>query len=146
MRKIIAAALGAAALAIVPLSLTASPASADPATDQLCTANNDLGLTHGSCVSLLNNIQNGNDNNGAVFVFVCKWLQQKDPTVFNSNFQNLGDCVSMLIHLPTPSPSPSPTPTPSPTPSPTPTATPTPTVSPSPSPSPTPTPSPTPKV
>jgi len=138
MRKIIASAVGAAALAAIPLSLTTAAASAGSGTSQVCTQNSDLGLTHGSCVSLLNNIQNGNDRNGAIFVTVCKFLRQQSPTDFDTNFKNLGDCVSTLIHTSTPSPTVSPTPTASPTP--------TPMASPSPTPSPTPSPSPTPLV
>ena len=142
MRKVIASAVGAAALAVVPLSLTTTTAFAEPEVNQLCTENNDLGLSHGSCVSLLKNIEAGHTNNGVVLVNACKLLRQRFPTVFDSNFKNLGECVSTLNHSPTPTPSPtmSPSPTANPTPSPT--------VSPSPSPSPTPapTPSPTPQV
>jgi hypothetical protein len=122
MRKVIAVAIGAATLAVVPVSLTAIPAFAEPEVNQLCSENNELGLSHGSCVSLLNNIENGHDNNGVIFVTACKLLRQRFTTVFDSNFKNLGQCVSTLNNLPTPSPtaSPSPTPNPTPTPSPTP--------------------------
>ena len=96
MRKLIVSALGAGALAIVPLSLTASPASADP----------------------------GNNHNGPLSVAVCKLFQQMLPEQFDATFKNLGQCVSFLNHPPTPTPSPSPTTSPSPSPSPTPTPTP----------------------
>ena len=114
MRKLIVSALGAAALAVVPLSVTASPAVAEP------------------------------DLHGPIAVAVCKLFQQLDPTTFDARFKNLGECVSFLNHPPTPTPSPTPTPTPtaSPRPTPTPTGSPTPTPTPSASPTPTPTPTP----
>lgn len=132
MRKVIASALGAAALVVVPLSLTATPAFADADTNQLCSQNADFGLSHGACVSLIKT----NGNSGAVFVSVCKEIQQQYPAVFNAVFKNLGDCVSSLNPSPTPSPTPSSTPSPSPSPSPSPRPSPTPPLSPTPSPTP----------
>ena len=117
MRKLIAAAMGAAALAIVPLSLTASPASADPDISQLCSQNNDLQLSHDACVNLLAGLT-GNEHNGALYVSVCKLLQQNFTSTFDTRFKNLGQCVSFLIHQPTPTPTPSPSPTASPSPTP----------------------------
>jgi hypothetical protein len=125
MRKLIAAAIGAAALAVVPLSVTATPAfAADPDINQICRQNDDFGLSQGACVNLLK----GNEHNGALFVSVCKLVQQQFPEIFDTRFKNLGECVSFLIHPPTPTPSPSPTVSPSPSPSPTPTPSPTPRV------------------
>lgn len=82
MRKLIVSALGAAALAVVPLSVTATPAVAEP------------------------------DLYGPIAVAVCKLFQQLDPTTFDARFKNLGECVSFLNHPPTPTPTASPTPTP----------------------------------
>ena len=113
MRKLIAAAMGAAALAIVPLSLTAIPASADPDISQLCSQNNDLQLSHDACVNLLAGLA-GNEHNGALYVGVCKLLQQNFTSTFDTRFKNLGQCVSFLIHHPTPSPSPTASPSPTP--------------------------------
>ena len=96
MRKLIVSALGAATLAIVSLSLTASPASAE----------------------------SGHGHNGPLSVAVCKLFQQMLPEQFDATFKNLGECVSFLNHPPTSTPSPSPTASPSPSPSSTPTVTP----------------------
>jgi phosphoribosylcarboxyaminoimidazole (NCAIR) mutase len=114
MRKIIASAIGAAALVAVPLSLTSTPALADPIANQACSQGNDLGLSHGSCVSLVNNAENGNTDNGAIFVTMCKLLQQQSRAVFDGALKNLGACVSTLLHPPTPTPSPSVSPSPPP--------------------------------
>lgn len=126
MRRIIAAAMGAATLAVVPLSVTATPAFADPNISQLCRQNNDLGLSHGACVSLLK----GNEASGAFYVSACKLIQERFPEAFNTRFRNLGECVAFLIRQPTPTPTPSPAPTgsPSPSPSPAPTLSPTPAI------------------
>lgn len=86
MRKLVASALGAAALAVVPLSVTGTPAVAEPAADQV---------------------------NGPIAVAVCRLFQQLDPTAFDARFKNLGKCVSFLNHPPTPTPTTTPTPTPS---------------------------------
>lgn len=142
MRRMIVAAMGAAALAVVPLSVTATPAFADPNISELCRQSNELELSQGACINLLK----GNENSGAFYVSACKLIQQRLLEVFDARFRNLGECVSFLIRQPTPTPSPSPTGSPSPSPSPTPSPAPSPTGSPSPSPSPAPTPSPTPAV
>ncbi len=104
MRKLIASALGAAAVAVVPLSLTASPAFADPDISQLCSQNADLGLSHGACVSFIES----NGNSGAIFPSLCKKIQQQFPVFFNAAFKNLGDCVSTLNSQRSPSPTPTP--------------------------------------
>jgi hypothetical protein len=108
MRKVIMSTLGAAALVVFPLSLTATPAFADPDISQLCSQNGDFGFSHGACVSLVNSNLHGS----AIFPSLCKGLQQQDPVVFNVLFKNVGDCVSSLNGLLPPSPNPSPSPTP----------------------------------
>ena len=100
MFKVIASALGVAALVVVPLTLTATPAFADPDSSQLCSQNADFGFSHGACVSLVES----NGHSSAIFVSVCKEIQQQYPTAFNALFKNLGDCVSTLNHQPSPSP------------------------------------------
>lgn len=108
MRKGIISTLGAAALVMFPLSLTATPAFADPNTSQLCSQHDDFGLSHGACVSLVNS----DLHSGAIFPSLCKELKQRDPVIFNTLFKNIGDCVSSLNGLLPPAPSPSPSPTP----------------------------------
>lgn len=92
MRKLIASALGAVALAVVPLSVTGTPAVAEPDRDQV---------------------------NGPIAVAACRLFQQLDPAEFDARFKNIGQCVSFLKHPPTPTPTPTATPTPTPTPTPT---------------------------
>lgn len=104
MRKTIASALGAAALVVVPLTLTATPAFADPDSSQLCSQNADFGFSHGVCVSLFER----NVHSSAIFVSACKQVQQQYPTVFNALYKNLGGCVSSLNSQPPPSPTPAP--------------------------------------
>ncbi len=108
MRKVIVSALGAAALVVVPLTLTATPAFADPDSSQLCSQNADFGFSHGACVSLVES----DGHSSAIFVSACKEIQQQHATVFGALFKNLGGCVSSLNNQPSPSPTPTPTPTP----------------------------------
>jgi hypothetical protein len=110
MLKTIASTLGAAALVMAPLNLTATPAFADSDISQLCSQNADFGLSHGACVSLVES----NGHSSAVFVSVCKEIQQQYPAAFNALFKNRGECVSTLNHQPSKSPIPSPSPTSSP--------------------------------
>jgi hypothetical protein len=114
MRKVIASVLGAAAFVVIPLSLTAPPAFADPNFSEVCSQSADLGLSHGACVSFLQS----NGNSGAIYPAVCKQFRQQYPDVFNIAFNNLGNCVSTLNgqRSPSPTPQPSPSPTPSPAP------------------------------
>jgi hypothetical protein len=117
MRKVIASALGAATLAVAPLTLTltATPAFGDPNISQLCSQNADFELSHGACVSILQS----NGQSSAIFPALCKQIQQQHPEAFNATFENLGDCVSLLTNQrPSPTPTTSPTPTPSPSPTP----------------------------
>ncbi len=104
MRKIIASALGAAALVVVPLTLTATPAFADPGGSQFCSQNADFGFSHGACVSLAES----NGHSSAIFVSVCKQVQQQYPTAFDALYKNLGGCVSSFNSQPPPSPTPTP--------------------------------------
>jgi hypothetical protein len=100
MRKVIASALGAAALVVVPLTLTATPAFADPDSSQLCSQNADFGFSHGACVSLVES----NGYSSAIFVSACKQVQQQYPTIFDALYKNLRGCVSSLNSQPPPSP------------------------------------------
>jgi hypothetical protein len=100
MRKVIASTLSAAALVVASLSLTATPAFADPDLSQLCSQYGDFGLSHGACVSFVES----NGNSGAIFPSVCKEIQQQYPVAFNTVFKNVGDCVSSLQRQPTPTP------------------------------------------
>ena len=102
MRKVIAPVLGAAALVVVPLILTATPAFADPGSNQLCSQNAVFGFSHGACVSLFES----NGHSSAIFVSACKEIEQQYPAVFNVLFKNLGGCVSSLNSQPLPSPTP----------------------------------------
>lgn len=92
MRRLIASALGALALVVVPLTLTATPALADPDISQLCSQNADFGFSHGACVSFIQS----NGRSSAIVVSLCKELQQQEPAAFNAAFKNLGGCVSLL--------------------------------------------------
>lgn len=92
MRKLIASVLSAATLVVVPLTLTATPAFADPDISQLCSQNADFGFSHGACVSFFQS----NGRSSAIFVSFCKEAQQQEPAVFNAAFKNVGDCVSLL--------------------------------------------------
>jgi hypothetical protein len=107
MHKIIAPVLGSAALVVVPLTLIATPAFADPDSNQLCSQNADSGFSHGGCVSLFES----NGHSSAIFMSACKEIEQQYPAVFNVLFKNLGGCVSSLNSQPSPSPTPTPTPT-----------------------------------
>ena len=107
MHKVIAPVLGAAALVVVSLILTATPAFADPDSNQLCSQNAVFGFSHGACVSLFES----NGHSSAIFVSACKEIEQQYPAVFNVLFKNLGGCVSSLNSQPSPSPAPTPTPT-----------------------------------
>ncbi|MGB9279780.1 MAG: hypothetical protein WCB57_06795 [Pseudonocardiaceae bacterium] len=106
MRKILASALGAAALVVIPLTLTATPAFADPDGSQICSQNTDFGLGHGACVSLVES----NGHSSAIFVSVCKEVQQQHPADFDALYKNVGACVSSLNSQRSPSPTPTPTP------------------------------------
>ena len=92
---------------VVPLILTATPAFADPDSNQLCSQNAVFGFSHGACVSLFES----NGHSSAIFVSACKRIEQQYPAVFNVLFKNLGGCVSSLNSQPLPSPTPTPTPT-----------------------------------
>lgn len=91
MRKVMSV-LGSAALMVGFLGLAATPAFADPNSSQLCSENADFGFSHGACVSLLQS----DGNSSAVFVSICKQLQEQSPTEFDAVFKNRGDCVSLL--------------------------------------------------
>jgi hypothetical protein len=75
MRKVIAPVLGAAALVVVPLILTATPAFADPDSNQLCSQNAVFGFSHGACVSLFES----NGHSSAIFVSACKETSSSTP-------------------------------------------------------------------
>ena len=92
---------------VVPLILTATPAFADPDSNQLCSQNAVFGFSHGACVSLFES----NGHSSGIFVSACKQIEQQYPAVFNVLFKNLGGCVSSLNSQPSPSPTPTPTPT-----------------------------------
>ena len=86
----------------VPLTLAATPAFADPDSNQLCSQKADFGFSHGACVSLVES----NEQSSAIFVSACKQIQQQHPTIFGARYQNLGDCVSSLNNQPSPTPTP----------------------------------------
>ena len=65
------------------------PAQATPGVSQLCTDLNDLGLSHGECVSTIQAFVNSGNANP---VGVCKLFG-------NLGFKNQGQCVSFLRHL-----------------------------------------------
>ena len=137
MRKLTASIVGAAALLVVPLSLTTTPAFADPNNGQPCSQNGDVRISNGACANPIG----GNGSRNAFWEFVCNEIQRQDPAAFNAAFKNLGDCVSTFNQQPLPTLVPSPTPpgSPGPTESPEPTESAEPTESPEPSESPEPT-------
>ena len=90
MKKILLGTLAAAALS---LGLAVSPASAIPGASDYCTTNSDFGLSHGDCVSLIQNLFNEGNSDA---VGVCKLYEKFYPGIFYSVFKNLGQCVSSL--------------------------------------------------
>jgi hypothetical protein len=89
MKKLLIAGAAAAAL----FSFGAAPASAAPNFSQLCTANGDLGVSHGECTSILNGYYNkGQGSNDAAAL--CRDFRAEDPDFFGAAWGNLGKCVA----------------------------------------------------
>jgi len=91
MKKLLIGAVSAVALTLA----FSGPAAAVPGASQYCTANGDFGLSHGDCVSLIENLYN---KGNAEEVGVCKLFKEFYPGIFDYYFKNLGDCVSSLRH------------------------------------------------
>jgi len=93
MKKLLIGAVSAVALSFA----FTGPASALPGVSEFCTANGDFGVSHGRCVSIVQNIFN---NGNAEEVGICKLLKEVFPDAFDGDpWKNLGDCVSDLRHL-----------------------------------------------
>ncbi|MBI1210836.1 MAG: hypothetical protein GC190_05190 [Alphaproteobacteria bacterium] len=95
MKKILFATATAAVLA---LGFGAAPASAAPNWSQFCTANGDLGVSHGECTSILNGYYNKGQGNNDAAAF-CKSIKVTDPAFFDSAFGNVGHCVKAIAPL-----------------------------------------------
>lgn len=81
----------AGSMAAAPLAIGfAGPASASNPDNisQYCSAVDDLGVSHGQCVSTLNTSNNGTPS-GA-----CKYLQTFYAAYYEQYFGNTGSCVS----------------------------------------------------
>jgi hypothetical protein len=87
MRKLTSA-LGAAALMVGSLGLTATPAFADTNASQICSKYNNFGVSHGECVSSFESSRST--------VEFCKSFQEQNPYHFDLYFKNLGECVSTI--------------------------------------------------
>lgn len=85
MKKLLIGAVSAVALSF---ALAATPALAGDAS-KICKANNDFGLTHGECTSLL---AGGN----SIAPVACKNYRDTQPALFDAQFKSLGDCVSYV--------------------------------------------------
>jgi hypothetical protein len=62
---------------------------------QFCEANEDLGVSHGKCVSTVNAcFRDGNTGP----VCICKFFLYALPDDFYTEFNNLGECISYIRH------------------------------------------------
>lgn len=88
MKKLL---LAATTATVLTLGFGVAPASADPNFSQVCTDNDNFGVSHGECTSILNSFNKGNGNND-VSAF-CRAIKATDPAFFDANFKNVGQCI-----------------------------------------------------
>ncbi len=83
------------AFAALILAFGGTAANAAPNWSQACTANNNFGLSHGECTSVLNGYYNEGKGNNDVAAY-CKFIKAQYPAFFDANFKNVGDCIAKL--------------------------------------------------
>ena len=89
MKKLLIGAVSAVALSF---AFAVAPASADPSFSKYCTDNNDFGLSHGECTSILTAYYNkGKGSNDAAAL--CRDIKVEAPDFFDAAYGNMGKCL-----------------------------------------------------
>ena len=94
MKKLLIGAVSAIAMSFV----LAGSANAAPNWSQVCKDNNNFGVSHGECTSILNGFNNKVQGNNDAAAY-CKAIKATDPAFFDANFKNVGACITVFAPL-----------------------------------------------